>query len=236
MREVSPGVYEASLPRRGVPVNAFVIAGDSLVLVDTGIPGSWKHLFASIREIGREPEEVRFVLISHHHVDHVGSAAAVVEKTGAAVFAHPIEAAILAGTTPPRPKLGRSPVSRLRTSLSEWLGPGPAPPVAVDHVLEDGAEVVGTGLRAIHTPGHTAGHLAFIHPASGALFIGDAAANVLGRLGKPLGDHDEDHEAMMASIRKLAGLDFETAFFGHGRSIKSGARRRLNELAEKLAG
>jgi len=236
MRKVATGVYEVSLPRRGVPVNAFMIAGDSLVLLDTGVPGRWRHLADAIRETGRNPAEIRQVGITHHHIDHVGSLAAVVEQTGAAVFAHPREAPILNGTVAPPVKVGRSLSSRVRIALSGRIGWTQAAPAKVDREVEDGAEMAGTGLTVIHTPGHTAGHLAFFHSASGVLFVGDAAANVFGRLSGPIGNHDEDSSAMVASLVRLAHVDFDTACFGHGRTIHTGARRRLAELAERLSG
>jgi glyoxylase-like metal-dependent hydrolase (beta-lactamase superfamily II) len=236
MREVVPGIYQVSLPRRGVPVNAFIIAGGSLALVDAGVPGSSQRLLAAIREIGREPAELHSVLVTHHHVDHVGGLASLVQQTGADVLAHPQEAAIIEGTVPPPPKVGRSWGSRLRISLSARLGANEAAPVAVTHQLQDDAMLDGSGLRAVHTPGHTAGHLAYLHSSSGTLFVGDAAANLLGRLTRPIANHDQDYQAMIASLRKLAELEFDTACFGHGRSIKSGAQHRLTELAEKLAG
>jgi glyoxylase-like metal-dependent hydrolase (beta-lactamase superfamily II) len=236
MRKVGSSVYEVSLPRRGIPVNAFLIAGDSLVLVDTGVPGRWAHLVKAIREIGRDPAELRHVGITHHHIDHVGSLASAVQQTGVEVYAHPSEAPLLNGTLAPPPKVGRSISSRIRISVSDLIGWKHAVPVQVDHEVADGAEMVGTGLTVIHTPGHTAGHLAFLHSASGMLFVGDAAANVFGRLSGPVGNHDEDNSAMVASVAKLAQTDFDTVCFGHGRSIHSGARRRLTELAERLSG
>ena len=236
MRKVGSGVYEVSLPRRGVPVNAFLIAGDSLVLVDTGVPGRWPHLVDAIRESGRDPAEIRQVGITHHHIDHIGSLAAVVEQTGAEVYAHSRAAPILDGTLAPPAKAGRSWSSRMRISLSGRIGWTQAAPAKVDHEVGDGAEMAGTGLTVIHTPGHTAGHLAFLHSASGVLFVGDAAANVLGRLSGPIGNHDEDSSAMVASVVKLAQVEFDTACFGHGRSIAKGARRRLADLAERLSG
>jgi glyoxylase-like metal-dependent hydrolase (beta-lactamase superfamily II) len=236
MREVVSGIYQVTLPRRGVPVNAFLVAGQLLAMVDAGVPGSSRRLLSAINETGRDTADLRFVLVTHHHVDHIGSLASVVHETGAAVLAHPREVPIIEGRVPPPPKVGRSWGSRLRISLSERLGANEAPPVAVEYPLQDDTVLVGSGLRAIHTPGHTAGHLAYVHSASGTLFVGDAAANILGRLTKPIANHDEDYEAMIASLRKMAEAEFDTACFGHGRPIKRGARRRLAELAEKLGG
>jgi glyoxylase-like metal-dependent hydrolase (beta-lactamase superfamily II) len=236
MREVVSGIYQVTLPRKGVPVNAFLVAGDLLALVDAGVPGGSRRLLSAIRETGRDPADLRFVLVTHHHVDHIGSLASVVQETGAAVLAHPKEVPIIEGKMPAPPKVGRSWGSRLRISLSERLGATEAAPVAVKYPWQDDTALVGTGLRAIHTPGHTAGHLAYIHPASGTLFVGDAAANILGRLTKPIANHDEDFEAMIASLRKMAEVEFDTACFGHGRPMVHGARRRLTELAEKLGG
>lgn len=234
MREVVAGIYQVSLPRRGVHVNAFLVAGDSLALVDAGVPGSSTRLLSAFGEIGRDPSELQFVAITHHHVDHIGGLASIVQQTGAGVVADAKEVPIIEGTVPPPPKIGRTWGSRLRISLSARLGATSAQPVAVQHQLQDDAVLLGCGLRAIHTPGHTAGHLAYVHPDSGTLFVGDAAANLLGRLTKPIANHDEDYEEMVASIGKLAALDIDIACFGHGRLIKRGARRRLNELAEKL--
>lgn len=236
MRKVASGVYEVSLPRRGIPVNAFLVAGESLALVDTGVPGRWQQLADAVREIRRDPAEIRQVAITHHHIDHVGSLAAVVAQTGAQVFAHPAEAPLISGALAPPPKVGRSLSSRLRIALTDLVGWTEAVPAKVDHEVVDDVVMAGAGLRVIHTPGHTAGHLAFLHSASGVLFVGDSAANVLRRLSGPIGNHDEDHRAAVASIVKLAQVDCDTICFGHGRVIASGGRRRLTELAERLSG
>ncbi len=111
----------------------------------------------------------------------------------------------------------------------------PAPPVAVDVEVADGAELpIAGGIRAVHTPGHTPGHLSYLLPSKNVLFVGDAAANLL-RLGLPLGMYTADRQQAKESIRKLAALEFDVACFGHGRVLKGEANLRFRRLAEKLA-
>ena len=89
------------------------------------------------------------------------------------------------------------------------------------------------GLRALHTPGHTAGHLALLLPREGGvLFVGDAAAN----LRRPaLSTLNEDLTEGRRSLEKLAALEFEVACFAHGRTIRHGASSAFRELARRLA-
>jgi glyoxylase-like metal-dependent hydrolase (beta-lactamase superfamily II) len=110
-------------------------------------------------------------------------------------------------------------------------------PARVDREVIDGEHIpVAEGLIAYHTPGHTAGHLSFLYPSKRVLFVGDAAANYLGRLGPPFGLYSEDHDAVRASIATIAALDFDVACFGHGRVLKGGANARFRKLVDKLAG
>ena len=78
---------------------------------------------------------------------------------------------------------------------------------------------------AVHTPGHTAGHLALLLPRDGGvLFTGDAATN-FARLG--VGPIYEDVDEGMRSLRRLAELEFETALFAHGRPLAPRAAERF---------
>ena len=101
----------------------------------------------------------------------------------------------------------------------------PGEPIAVEHEVLDGETLPFAGLRAVHTPGHTAGHLALLLPRDGGvLFVGDAATNFL-RLG--YGPIYEDVGAGRESLAKLAALDFEVAAFAHGRAILAHAGERF---------
>ena len=97
------------------------------------------------------------------------------------------------------------------------------------------SRLAGTlGIEVIHTPGHTAGHCAYLWPDhGGVLFVGDAVANWFGRLGPaPLA---EDWNEARASARKLAEREFATVVFGHGPVLKDGAAARLRAFVEDWA-
>ncbi len=98
----------------------------------------------------------------------------------------------------------------------------------VEHEVEDGEVLpLAGGGRAIHAPGYCAGQLAFLWERhGGVLFAADAASNVVGRRLSPA---FEDLEQGKLSARKLAGLGFEAACFGHGRSIPRGASARFEK-------
>lgn len=135
---------------------------------------------------------------------------------------------------PPHPA-SRNIVERAGVFAIKTLGPK-LMPARVDREVSDGEQIaVGDGLVAYHTPGHTAGHLSFLMPAKRLLFVGDAAANYLGKLGPPAGIYTENHEAVRKSIAKIAALDFDISCFGHGRVLKGRACARFRTLADKLA-
>jgi glyoxylase-like metal-dependent hydrolase (beta-lactamase superfamily II) len=109
-----------------------------------------------------------------------------------------------------------------------------APPARVDRELADGDEIDALGgMRVVHTPGHTPGSICLYCPQRRLLFTGDTAANIF-RLRPGLGWFTEDAARAKESIRKLAALDFETVFFGHGRPIQKDAALRFRRFAEKL--
>src|SRR5215469_6809982 len=81
-------------------VLSYVFASDGgLVLLDTGWDAdeSWQALTGGLRTIGADPRDVRGVLVSHMHFDHVGLAGRVQAASGAWIAMHPADSAVLAG-------------------------------------------------------------------------------------------------------------------------------------------
>lgn len=223
---IVPGLWEVSLGF----VNAFLLESpDGLAVIDTGIAGSAGKLLEAIKEIGREPTDVRHLLVTHCHSDHAGSVAELKRLTGATVTMHPLDAAMVRAGQALRP-LKPAP-GLFNAFVCRFLVPS-APTVVeaaeVEHEVSDGERLpIAGGLQAIHVPGHCAGQLAFLWPEHGGVLIAaDAAANAFGLALSPL---YEDLAEGQRSLAKLAALDFEIACFGHGKPIKSGATTQFRK-------
>ncbi len=234
IEEIFPHIYAVPLGY----VNAYVLEEENgLTLIDAGLRGNERRLWKAIAGIERKPSDVHHVLVTHHHADHVGSLAAVKKASGAEAYVHPLDAPIVAGEKP-RPAANRASITgRLLGRLILRLPANKPAPVSADHEINDGDELpMGGGVRVIHTPGHTAGHVSFfVEGHGGVLFAGDAAANTFGRFGKPLLMFTEDMGEVKRSMRKLAALDFDTACFGHGRVLKGKANLAFRRYVEKMA-
>lgn len=208
---------------------------DRLTLIDTGLAGSAERIFAVVEKIGRKPQDVKQVFVTHHHNDHTGSLADIIEQSGAQVLAHKIEAPVIRGDQLPH----EAAPSTLRKVLQPFLSGATKPGAAakVDRELEDGDEIdLGGGAIVLHVPGHTMGSAALFIPKHKMLFAGDAAVSTLG-LGPPsglFGLFNEDREEAAASFKKLAALEFDVAFFGHGKPMDQAASILFRRAAEQL--
>lgn len=176
-------------PLRYVNVHAFALDGGGLGLIDAGWESDegWTALTDGLAAIGGGVEDVRGVLVTHLHFDHLGLAERVRQASGAWVAMHPADAAVVAspahrdaaafaaaeveflvslGADRDEAVSDVGPVERL-TSFTRMAVP--------DRLLEDGdrADLPGWSLRAVHTPGHTPGHLCFAEERTGLLFSGD---------------------------------------------------------------
>jgi glyoxylase-like metal-dependent hydrolase (beta-lactamase superfamily II) len=232
--EIVSGVYGISMAMGYV--NAFLIAGeDGLALVDSGLPRRKDAILGVVAGIARQPADLKHILITHYHVDHMGSLADLKGACDAKSYVHPADSPVVRGDEPQPGPNPSSLLGKLVGPVLARLSPEP-PAAAVDVEVQDGEELpIAGGIKVLHTPGHTPGHLAFLlHRRGGVLFVGDAAANVF-RLGPPFGMYTVDREQAKESIRKLAGLEFDVACFGHGSVLKGEANLRFRRLAEKLA-
>lgn len=213
------------------PANVFLIVlPESLTLVDTGMPGSMGPIAEATRSLGRLPEEITDIVVTHCHPDHAGGVAEVREATGARVWMHPADAALTRVGQAFRPwKVAPGLRNRLFAHMVIQRGPTSVDPFETDGEVSAGEEIpVAGGLKALGTPGHTEGHLVFLWPHDGGvLFVGDAANRHRGHLR--LSPIYEDLEQGVESLRFLGDQSFETACFAHTSAIIGNAAKEFRE-------
>lgn len=205
--------------------NAYLLdAGPELVLVDAGFPGKAQLVFDALRELGRSPKDLKHLVLTHGHPDHIGSAAAIVKETGAATYLHPADIPFAESGGPFRPMTAGRGLMKIVFRLV-WDQNGRTEPFRVDRALVDGETLpLAGGLRVVHLPGHCAGQVALVMGGDRLLIAGDVCTNILG-LADPVGFEDEAEGRR--SQREIALHTFDAAAFGHGSMIASGASKQV---------
>ena len=187
--KVRPGLWSIAVPIPNNPLRYVLVYAielpDGVAVIDTGWPAdiAWEAFVAGLGEAGYGVGDVRAVLVTHHHPDHAGLAARVREASGAWVGMHAAEAKALEGNDD----------ASLIRYVRDWLVARGAPPAEAgnglaipfdfgdlaasrpDRLIEHGDAPLApyVPLRAVWTPGHTAGHLCFFDESAGLLFSGD---------------------------------------------------------------
>jgi glyoxylase-like metal-dependent hydrolase (beta-lactamase superfamily II) len=139
-----------------------VVTQDGLLLVDTGMPGNARRILRFIEGLGRQPRDLRDIVLTYCDIDHVGSGAELKRRTGARVAIHELDVAVLSGEQR-KQKGGLAMVALYRLLRFR--------PIAPDLRLRDG-DTIG-GLQVMHVAGHTAGSIALLRN-DGVVFSGDA--------------------------------------------------------------
>ena len=226
--EIREGVYLISSGRS----NSYLLSGDKLALVDTGMPGGEEEILASISRIGRRPEDLTYLLITQAHMDHMGSVAAIKKASGAKVVASQQEVEYIEGMRKTW-KMGREGVGGkvfkgvlflLETFSFRYE------PVSVDIPCR-GGEVIDCfgGIKVISSPGHSPGSLSFYQAEKRIIFTGDALSGVP-QLKLPPRLGCADYREALASVRKIAEVDFDMCLFGHGAPLKKEAAQAVRGL------
>ncbi|TDW96356.1 MBL fold metallo-hydrolase [Dinghuibacter silviterrae] len=224
MKKITSHLYQLSLGF----VNAFLIEDDEqgLTLVDTGTPGSLPKIFAQMEKAGKDPRDIRRIIVTHAHTDHTGSAAAISKELDIPVWAHADTARLVERGLPGDAALHVSPglLNQVIYQLFIRRGGSTIDPFTITRLLNDG-EVLPGGVRVIYTPGHSAGHLALLLQTDRVLIAADICANAAGLHWRTV---YEDRELGRQSILKAAAFDFDMAVFGHGGPLTSAANTRLH--------
>ncbi|MFP3989814.1 MBL fold metallo-hydrolase [Streptomyces sp. E11-3] len=212
--------------------------GDALTLVDGGPAGSGPRIAEAITDLGLRPTDVRRIVLTHFHEDHMDGAVEFAAPSGAPVLAHRLDAPFVRGEVPGPPPVFEDWELPIFAEVAKVLPPRPAQPGYAGEVRElDGGEVLdfGDGARVVPAPGHTDGSIALHLPRHGVLFTGDAiaASPIDGQV--MLGVFNLDREQALASLGELAALDSQVACFGHGDPVTENASAALRALSDSLS-
>jgi len=241
--EIAPGIRRLG---EGL-VNVYLLeeAGE-LTIVDAGLPGQWKDLAAEVAAMGRSLDDVRALVLTHAHSDHVGFAERIRRERAVPVSVHADDAALARGEVkqvrdPHGPGYAGWSIGALAGFAVFALTHGGlrVTPIAEVGTFLDGATLDVPGApRVIHVPGHTAGSAVFHVPARDAVFVGDAFATrnvITGRRGPhfPVSFNADNRQAA-ASLARLEGVAARLVLPGHGDAWAGGLEEAIRLVRDSV--
>lgn len=215
--EILPGVHQVP----GVQGNCYLLERDGLCLIDSGMPRSTTKILSYIRNtLKKDPRELQYIILTHYHLDHIGSAAPLSEITGAKIAIHEADTGYLTGKKNPPPLKG------VRGKILGFLMIFWPIQVTEPHILlHDGDQICG--MQCIHTPGHTPGSICLYDSALSLFFVGDAFTSRKGNIGSPPASATHDPAEAFISGKKISRFDFDHLLSGHGLPV-------IGKAAEKV--
>ena len=229
-------------------IRCFLVPCDGgYLMIDTNMPGTYDRFLDKLGGLGIDLADIKYLLLTHHHDDHVGFAADLLRDTDARVIVHELAVPILhrGQTQSPFTKKGMGQGRFLNSwtrysmmLLSAFVQRGWGyPPVAVgdrDFVVQgdepDLLQEIGIDGVILHTPGHSQDSISIVL-ADGSAFVGDAAMNFMRFFGtqyRPI--YAEDYDGVYESWRKLIKHGASVIYTAHGASFSA------DELKRRLEG
>lgn len=201
------------------------------VLIDAGLAGEMGRLAATLTRIGLGWKDIRAILLTHGHLDHVGNLARIKELSDAPIFAHPLEQAHIDGKYPYR---GAARLCGAMEAVGRVVLRYRAVPI--DEPLAPGAELpFWAGLEVIHLPGHTEGHCGFYSRRFNLLFSGDLFACYRFSTHLPPFFLNSCPEKLSTSVRRVAELSPRYLVPNHyDRSGHEMHRAKFDALAQRV--
>ncbi len=226
--QIVPTVWRIPTVGRSA-VNSFAIveSDGSVTLIDCGLKSAPAKIVAGLAHMGKQVSDVNRIVLTHVHRDHAGGAAEMADRTGAVVAVHTGDA--------PYGRGGQAPPLDRTVLLGRLFNRAPAKhkPFEVGRELHNGELLdAGGGLRVIHTPGHSPGHVSLLHEPTRLLITGDAIFNVLG-LRYSMKTFCTDFRLSQQTAHLLGELDYDVAAFTHGPEIKDTPREKIRAFLRK---
>lgn len=221
-------------------VNSYLVEeAGAVTIIDTGVPGYWGDLPRELAAMGRTLDDVRTVVLTHGHSDHIGFAERIRRERHVPIRVHELDAALARGEVP-NPAKGTGP-TRLRPLLEFIVFSTLHGALRVRRIREvatfgDGATLDVPGSpRVILVPGHTPGSAVLHVPSHDALFVGDALATLAvttGLTGPRIAPFTADPAEAVESLRRLEGLEAGFVLPGHGQAWTGGMGEAIRLVRE----
>ena len=204
-------------------VNAYLVeeAGE-VTIIDAGVPGYYGDIPRELTAMGRSIGDVRALVLTHGHSDHIGFAERLRRERSVPVWVHELDAALARGEVPNPAKSGPMKLAPLLGFL--WFGMLHGA-LRTPHLVEvstfgDGATLNLPGSpRVILAPGHTPGSAALLVPTLDALFAGDCLSTyavTTGVRGPQIAPFTADADEALESLDRLERVDARWVLPGHG--------------------
>jgi glyoxylase-like metal-dependent hydrolase (beta-lactamase superfamily II) len=192
-----------------------------LAVIDPGYTGSFRAVLRFLTKQGHRPDDLKWVILTHHHIDHAGTALALCQATSARLAVHRDDAPYLQARRP----RNRMTLWGMADRLPPWLASYVVSSAADDCRLLDDGEVIAD-LTVVHSPGHTPGSICLYSAPESAIFVGDLLNNERG-VRTPPWTVNHSHRQALRAPQRLGLFRYERAFFGHGPALLEGADQRI---------
>jgi glyoxylase-like metal-dependent hydrolase (beta-lactamase superfamily II) len=206
--------------------NVFLIVDKDLTLIDTGMPKNGKKILEYISNLGFKPSDLKQIIITHYHPDHIGSLFEVWSETKADIFVHDIDSPYVSGKKKiPLPKGGKRFLYGFLSLFMKFKF------VESNKKIKDGDTI--KNLRVIHTPGHTPGHICLYDSKRKILFSADMFRVEKGQIQPADESFVDNKEELEKSLVKISKLNFDVICPGHGDFVKSDGKALLERYLNK---
>jgi len=209
--EVLEGLHSIDLSEKGDhSLESWLLnCSEGVVIIDTGMnPDALDKIYSELKSIGKDWSDIKLILITHKHRDHIANLFRIKELTNAPVKSHKLEASLIEKATN----------------------------VKVEGLEDEAIIKFCGGIKVVHVPGHSEGNSCYYLIRLKAMIAGDTVfSNDKGELIPPPEKYCLDVKMATEEIKKLLNYDFKFLLYTHGKDVMDNAREKVRELVKKTS-
>ncbi|MGW5353879.1 MBL fold metallo-hydrolase [Streptomyces sp. NPDC004031] len=213
-----------------------VVTDEGVTVVDAGLAGHWGELTAELATLGRTPDDIRGLVLTHGDTDHIGFAERLRRDHGVPVYVHAADAARARGEVKTKPEWGHAKVGAAAGFLWYAARKGGLRTTYLTEVTEvadgDVLDLPGSP-RIVGMPGHSPGSIAVHVPLADAVFVGDGLTTrhvLTGQHGPQPAPFTDEPDQALTSLDRLAALDATWVLPGHGTPWNGGTQEAVRQV------